>query len=430
MTDKISSGGPAPRSPDAGDTKETEEQRAQRAAREARAKSLSPTEEHPKVRKLAALAAMGRVAVPTDLNVLRQRLSTSTFGQVVRDLQQVKAEEDNYVALATSHPYLAKARPNYPAMYKIYQERLNQLYSPAAEAMEQPANPTPTIAEAIALMDLIEDESGSGVTELGRMAEKGDLQRVRALIQLGADVNATSEYGATPLIFAASSGEAEVVDELLANGANVHGATGSGTALHAVAVYGSSERRLVVVKRLLAAGLGANITNERGETALSKHLQSNNINPLIVKALLVNATQSAKDQALIHAAQFGHETVVKELLEQGAQVDARKADGRTSLMVAAAVGNTTIVQLLIDNQASLDLIDEYGDTALALAARDSRGKEAVRRLLTAGADVTIKNRRGLNALDQYQRSIGPANEELHQMLAEAMRAKPPEEGKK
>jgi ankyrin repeat protein len=418
MTDKISSGAPAPRSPDAGDSKETQEQRALREAREAMAKSLSPTEEQPKVRKLAALAAMGRVAVPTDLNVLKERLSRSTFGQVVRDLQQVKAEEDNFVALARSHPHLAKARPNYPAMYKIYQERLNQLYSPAALAMGQPANPTPTIAEAIALLDLIESRDANGNTEVGRMAAKGDLQRVRTLIQLGADVNAISIGNWTPLMLAAAGGHIAVVEELLSRGANIHAKSTSGnTALHQAATYGSGENHLEVMKRLLAAGVDANVADQTGETALSTHLRGFGMNPLIVRTLLVNATQASKDRALINAARMGHNAAIEELLEQGANIDARGADGCTALMSAAAYGGSTTVQLLIDKHASLDLKDEDGDTALTLAAACSM-EENVQRLLNAGADVTIKNRMGLNALDRLP--PGNHNEGIRQMLQQAM----------
>lgn len=50
---------------------------------------------------------------------------------------------------------------------------------------------------------------------------KGDAERVKALLTQGADVNAKSPYGATPLFFAADRGNMEIIKILLDHGADV-----------------------------------------------------------------------------------------------------------------------------------------------------------------------------------------------------------------
>lgn len=53
-------------------------------------------------------------------------------------------------------------------------------------------------------------------------AKKGDTEAVKSLLAKGADVNAKSPYGATPLFFACDRGHTEVVKLLLEKGADVN----------------------------------------------------------------------------------------------------------------------------------------------------------------------------------------------------------------
>jgi hypothetical protein len=53
-------------------------------------------------------------------------------------------------------------------------------------------------------------------------ARKSNVEAVKALIAKGADVNAKTEYGATPIFFACDRGHAEIVKILLEHGADVN----------------------------------------------------------------------------------------------------------------------------------------------------------------------------------------------------------------
>ena len=57
--------------------------------------------------------------------------------------------------------------------------------------------------------------------ELIAAARKSNVEAVKALLAKGADVNAKTEYGATPLFFACDRGNVEVVKLLLAAGADI-----------------------------------------------------------------------------------------------------------------------------------------------------------------------------------------------------------------
>lgn len=78
---------------------------------------------------------------------------------------------------------------------------------------------------------------------------------------------------------------------------------------------------------------------------------------------------------------FGHETVVKLLLETDkADVDARDRDGRTPQLWAARNGHEAVVKLLLETgKADVDAWDRSGRTPLSWAAK--YGHEAVVKLL-------------------------------------------------
>jgi len=57
--------------------------------------------------------------------------------------------------------------------------------------------------------------------ELRTAAKKGEIDKVRALLAQGADINSKDDYGKTALFLACEKGQAEIVSVLLKNGANM-----------------------------------------------------------------------------------------------------------------------------------------------------------------------------------------------------------------
>ena len=101
--------------------------------------------------------------------------------------------------------------------------------------------------------------------------------------------------------------------------------------------------------------------------------------------------------ALHKAAESGHETVVRTLLKEGAEVAAKDSDGWTALHKAAENGHETVVRLLLKEGADINVEDWFGLTALHPAARSGR-KRVVQLLLEKGADVAANDHVGRTAL--------------------------------
>jgi len=121
----------------------------------------------------------------------------------------------------------------------------------------------------------------------------------------------------TPLDCAAFNGRVEVVQVLLAAGADMNAKGKIGDTPLLSAARGFQKRRVQVVQLLLAAGADANACNDyEGSTPLH------------------------------HAAIYGQVEVVQALLAVGADINARNEDGRTPLSLAKQAGHSSVVMLL------------------------------------------------------------------------------------
>lgn len=88
--------------------------------------------------------------------------------------------------------------------------------------------------------------------ELFAAVRKSDVQAVRALLAKGADVNAKSPYGQTPLFFACDRGNLQIVTMLLEKGADVNA---KDTFYNSTALsWAAMKKRVEIVKLLLDKG--------------------------------------------------------------------------------------------------------------------------------------------------------------------------------
>jgi ankyrin repeat protein len=98
-------------------------------------------------------------------------------------------------------------------------------------------------------LTLLSDDLGD---ELLAAARKSDVEAVRALLAKGADVNAKTSYGQTPLFFACDRGNLRIVTMLLDKGANVNA---KDTFYNTTALtWAAMKKRIDVVKLLLDKG--------------------------------------------------------------------------------------------------------------------------------------------------------------------------------
>ena len=152
----------------------------------------------------------------------------------------------------------------------------------------------------------------------------------RLLREHGAELNAPTDRGSTPLHVAANYGRVEIVRMLLEHGANVGAEDDEGrTPLHVAAGYGLlnadydtinvGDGRVEVVRVLLDHGADVGAMDGEGRTPL--HL----------------------------AADYGKVEIVRMLLEHGPDVGAEDDEGRTPFQIAWVEGHEEIMELLSEN---------------------------------------------------------------------------------
>jgi len=114
-------------------------------------------------------------------------------------------------------------------------------------------------------------------------------------------------------------------------------------------------------------------------------------------ALATGSHAAGAEEALLAAAQRGDRIAASRLLDTGADVTARAADGTTALHWAARADSLDTVALLLEAGADAAATDRYGITPLYLAAENGSAA-VIAALLAAGADPNTVAPNGETAL--------------------------------
>jgi ankyrin repeat protein len=196
---------------------------------------------------------------------------------------------------------------------------------------------------------------------LSRAIRRGDIRTLKRWLDAGNDANLKGEEGRTLLIIAARDGTAEMVEFLLQRGAI------------------------------------ANVQDDNGMSPLmmaAMLLKNDVVDVLLRENIDVNAKDNyIGETALIKAAAAGGKEIAQSLLSKGADVNIKNKDGMTALM--RAIGDT--VEILLDSGVDINAVDNSGRTALMHAIIDSLDYKADL-LISKGADINIKTKRGVTAL--------------------------------
>ena len=249
-------------------------------------------------------------------------------------------------------------------------------------------------------VNAIEPEEEKSVLALA--VREGNMEKVEALLDAGADLHYQNAGGYDVLIHAVHSGAAReagallpLIELLLARGASPLGESDWGESALSVS---SHEGRFDIVERLLAAGADASLL-EWNELLRAVALGS----VAEVEVLLKDgADLAARDRwertPWLLSLQIGDLNKARVLLAGGADLGERGHCGQTPLMLAVESGRVEVLSWLIERGANLDAKDEFGGTALMMAAEQG-ATEGVRRLLEAGARPDLTDVREASAPD-------------------------------
>jgi len=237
-----------------------------------------------------------------------------------------------------------------------------------------PAEPSPADDDTVVQAGLV-GNGGGALTALIFAAREGDIDSANALIDGGARINQSTEYGWTPLLTAVNN------------------------------------RNYAVAKMLIDRGADVNIANRGGWTPLYLATDNRNI--------------EGGDYP-VPKPDLDHLEIITALLQHGANPNARVRDntltrtiftmqwffedGATAFVRAAQSSDTTLLKLLLEYHADPFLATANGDTALTAAGgigwvegvtyerSPQENVEAIRMLLDLGLDPNGANREGRTAL--------------------------------
>jgi ankyrin repeat protein len=214
-----------------------------------------------------------------------------------------------------------------------------------------------------------------------------DTPKTRTLVERGANVNARSKEGRTPLLIAArQAGAGDTIRLLLAKGADANAADAlGGTALMMAAEVGDIEMVRLFLER------GADVNKQAAPLFGMPRIGSGPPGKLPENRGLT---------ALLAAAHAGNLEVARVLVEKGADPNPQDLRGFSALMVASMRRDPELVRLLLDHGADVHAREFRKATPLILAASsDEAPADTVRLLLEKGADWKAKDAVGNTALD-------------------------------
>ncbi|BFZ22422.1 hypothetical protein BsWGS_25461 [Bradybaena similaris] len=235
-------------------------------------------------------------------------------------------------------------------------------------------------------------------------AREGFADMVSLLMEFGADPNAASETGMTPLCHAAAAGHREVMRMLCLKYARLSTLDNQRqcAVIHAV-IHGQLESLMFLLHLNWAVITGEPTKDEAITQSFVASAATGNrqildyLHQAYSGSRLNLVDTLLEETALTAACLHGRKDAVHFLLEVGADVTVTNSKSFTPLLCAAKSGRWEICDILLATGAELETSDKYGRTPLMIAAGEGH-IGVVNLLLDKGASQTSVDKEGLIAL--------------------------------
>ena len=214
-------------------------------------------------------------------------------------------------------------------------------------------------------------------------------QILQAVLDHGADVNATNKHNETALMAASKMGNIDAINVLLNAGANPHIANINGCSWLHCAVLGDSNKE--VLQAIIDHGADVNATDKSSKTALMIACEKYNagaINVLLDGGADPNITGDDGFTCLQWIVYSDcNKEVLQALIDHGADVNATDKNNQTTLMIACKKRNEDAINVLLNARADPNIGDIDGDTCLNEAVGRGCTKEIIEEIIHRGANV-------------------------------------------
>ncbi|MBV2146268.1 MAG: ankyrin repeat domain-containing protein, partial [Wolbachia endosymbiont of Pissodes strobi] len=222
-------------------------------------------------------------------------------------------------------------------------------------------------------------------------SEAGEFDKVKLLLDRGANIEVQDKFRYTPIFLATQSGKWSVVELLLDRGANIDAQDEKGqTLLH----FAASGNNLDMVQFLLNRGANIEVQDKFAWTPILSAAQSGKWD--VVKLLISNGAKfnneiTYQGTPLHFAVQEGNLDMVRFLLDEGADIESQDKDNKKPLHLAVDTNRLSVVKLLLDRGASVNAKDENNKTPLDLATEEDMIEILKKAQLDQGLLINARN---------------------------------------
>jgi len=232
---------------------------------------------------------------------------------------------------------------------------------------------------------------------LCRAIEEGNLEKVKLLLDQGANINGKNRVTNTPLITACMKNNIEIARLLIEKGADVNDTNKYGSPPLIFAVLANN---IALAKLLCNEKMRLNVALSNGLNLLVVSIEYGYVDMLeflLTQGADVNSIElPGCNTPLIAACKEDNLEMVQLLIKYEADINKKNNDGLNPLMWACRRGNLEVVKFLIENDVDVNTRPN-GMTPLMYACSYDR-VEVVKLLLAKGADINAKDHEGNTVL--------------------------------
>ncbi|GAB4228751.1 MAG: hypothetical protein Tsb0021_06310 [Chlamydiales bacterium] len=299
--------------------------------------------------------------------------------EVIKDVKEILLNEIERQSGETHQSYL-----NQTLFYAVYEKRYEIVDGQRTTVVIEVGN-----LEKIKILlekgAQINARLHMGETALHAAAVGGNVEIFRFLLEQGADITIKTDTEQTVLMAAATEGHLKIVQEILAHNKvdiNARDYIGSTACL-----FASNNGNTAILEELIKHGVDVNIRTNDGSSPLLVAAQNGCINcvlKLLPKVKYLNFQKEDGETAAHAAARNGHLYILNSLKDAGLDFDIEDNEGRTPWFTLLENGHVT--GLHDSYQIHLKKSKHTGRTALHFAANEGR-LGAVEWLIEKGADI-------------------------------------------